>query len=203
MDKRISSSQEAEVRKGPWTMEEDLILMNYISNHGEGVWNNIARSAGLNRTGKSCRLRWLNYLRPDVRRGNITPEEQQLIMELHARWGNRWSKIAKQLPGRTDNEIKNFWRTRVQKKLKQGESQNMNGSTSLTDEASTSTGALHPNAAATASGSTFDTAGIPVCDDVSAAASHLQHADGNFSTESSDSFWTVDDFWSMPSLNGD
>ncbi|WOK95641.1 Myb-related protein [Canna indica] len=89
MDKRISSGHEAEVRKGPWTMEEDLILINYITNHGEGVWNHIARSAGLNRTGKSCRLRWLNYLRPDVRRGNITPEEQQLIMELHARWGNR------------------------------------------------------------------------------------------------------------------
>nr|GMD56219.1 myb-related protein 305-like [Ipomoea batatas] len=70
-------------------MEEDLILINYIANHGEGVWNSLARSAGLKRTGKSCRLRWLNYLRPDVRRGNITPEEQLLIMELHAKWGNR------------------------------------------------------------------------------------------------------------------
>ncbi|KAH0452858.1 hypothetical protein IEQ34_017182 [Dendrobium chrysotoxum] len=63
-------------------MEENLILINYIANHGERVWNNLARSAGLKRTGKSCRLRWLNYLRPDVRRGNITPEEQLLIMEL-------------------------------------------------------------------------------------------------------------------------
>ncbi|KAG1346877.1 putative Myb-related protein [Cocos nucifera] len=89
MDKRINSSQEAEVRKGPWTKEEDLILINYIANHGEGAWNNLAQSAGLNRTGKSCRLRWLNYLRPDVRRGNITLEEQLLIMDLHARWGNR------------------------------------------------------------------------------------------------------------------
>ncbi|ONK67606.1 uncharacterized protein A4U43_C05F1830 [Asparagus officinalis] len=74
---------------------------------------------GLKRTGKSCRLRWLNYLRPDVRRGNITPEEQLLILELHSRWGNRWSKIAQHLPGRTDNEIKNYWRTRVQKHAKQ------------------------------------------------------------------------------------
>ncbi|CAN0924517.1 MYB-like transcription factor EOBII [Linum grandiflorum] len=112
---------EAVIRKGPWTMEEDLILINYIANHGEGVWNSLALSAGLKRTGKSCRLRWLNYLRPDVRRGNITLDEQILIMDLHSKWGNRWSKIAKHLPGRTDNEIKNYWRTRIQKHLKQSE----------------------------------------------------------------------------------
>lgn len=107
------------LRRGPWTVEEDLTLMNYIANHGEGRWNSLARCAGLKRTGKSCRLRWLNYLRPDVRRGNITLEEQLLILELHSRWGNRWSKIAQHLPGRTDNEIKNYWRTRVQKHAKQ------------------------------------------------------------------------------------
>jgi myb proto-oncogene protein len=75
--------------------------------------------AGLRRTGKSCRLRWLNYLRPDLRRGNITAQEQLLILDLHSRWGNRWSKIAQHLPGRTDNEIKNYWRTRVQKHARQ------------------------------------------------------------------------------------
>uniref|UniRef100_J3M9U8 Uncharacterized protein n=2 Tax=Oryza brachyantha TaxID=4533 RepID=J3M9U8_ORYBR len=106
----------AAVRKGPWTMEEDLSLANYIAANGDGAWNALARAAGLSRTGKSCRLRWLNYLRPDVRRGNITPEEHTLIVELQARWGNRWSKIARHLPGRTDNEIKNFWRTKIQKK---------------------------------------------------------------------------------------
>ncbi|PWA60948.1 myb protein [Artemisia annua] len=108
-----------DLRRGPWTVEEDFALMNYIAHHGEGRWNSLARCAGLKRTGKSCRLRWLNYLRPDVRRGNITLEEQLLILELHSRWGNRWSKIAQHLPGRTDNEIKNYWRTRVQKHAKQ------------------------------------------------------------------------------------
>ncbi|KAM0914175.1 hypothetical protein ACQ4PT_011711 [Festuca glaucescens] len=121
---RDSSSSEEEVmagdlRRGPWTVEEDILLVNYIAAHGEGRWNSLARSAGLKRTGKSCRLRWLNYLRPDLRRGTITPQEQLLILELHSRWGNRWSKIAQHLPGRTDNEIKNYWRTRVQKHAKQ------------------------------------------------------------------------------------
>nr|CAB3496112.1 unnamed protein product [Digitaria exilis] len=120
---RDASSEEevmaGELRRGPWTVEEDILLMNYVASHGEGRWNSLARSAGLKRTGKSCRLRWLNYLRPDLRRGNITPQEQLLILELHSRWGNRWSKIAQHLPGRTDNEIKNYWRTRVQKHAKQ------------------------------------------------------------------------------------
>ncbi|KAB2067854.1 hypothetical protein ES319_A09G256700v1 [Gossypium barbadense] len=117
--RREEEDDQIELRRGPWTVEEDLKLVNYIASHGEGRWNSLALFAGLKRTGKSCRLRWLNYLRPDVRRGNITLEEQLLILELHSRWGNRWSKIAQHLPGRTDNEIKNYWRTRVQKHAKQ------------------------------------------------------------------------------------
>ncbi|CAN4124828.1 unnamed protein product [Withania somnifera] len=108
-----------ELRRGPWTLEEDNLLIHYISTHGEGRWNALAKCAGLKRTGKSCRLRWLNYLKPDIKRGNLTPQEQLLILELHSKWGNRWSKIAQHLPGRTDNEIKNYWRTRVQKQARQ------------------------------------------------------------------------------------
>ncbi|XP_028757913.1 transcription factor MYB62-like [Neltuma alba] len=119
---KMSSKEEensTEMRRGPWTLEEDSLLIHYIARHGEGRWNMLAKSAGLKRNGKSCRLRWLNYLKPDIKRGNLTPQEQLLILELHSRWGNRWSKIAQHLPGRTDNEIKNYWRTRVQKQARQ------------------------------------------------------------------------------------
>ncbi|CAK9312164.1 unnamed protein product [Citrullus colocynthis] len=107
-----------ELRRGPWTLEEDNLLIHSISTHGEGRWNLLASRSGLRRTGKSCRLRWLNYLKPDVKRGNLSAQEQLLILDLHSKWGNRWSKIAQHLPGRTDNEIKNYWRTRVQKQAR-------------------------------------------------------------------------------------
>ncbi|CAA0824803.1 Transcription factor MYB48 [Striga hermonthica] len=71
---------------------------------------------GLKRTGKSCRLRWVNYLHPDLKRGKMTPHEERLVLHLHSKWGNRWSRIARKLPGRTDNEIKNYWRTYMRKK---------------------------------------------------------------------------------------
>ncbi|KAL8471167.1 hypothetical protein ACS0TY_028120 [Phlomoides rotata] len=106
------------LRRGPWTIEEDHKLMCFILNNGIQCWRLVPKLAGLLRCGKSCRLRWINYLRPDLKRGAFSEKEENQIIELHARLGNRWSKIASHLPGRTDNEIKNQWNTRIKKKLK-------------------------------------------------------------------------------------
>ncbi|XP_031376586.1 transcription factor MYB111 isoform X1 [Punica granatum] len=105
------------LKRGRWTAEEDQILTSYIQAHGEGSWRSLPKNAGLLRCGKSCRLRWINYLRTDLKRGNITPEEEELIVELQATLGNRWSLIAGHLPGRTDNEIKNYWNSHLSRKI--------------------------------------------------------------------------------------
>ncbi|KAL2335947.1 hypothetical protein Fmac_010393 [Flemingia macrophylla] len=106
------------LKKGPWTAEEDEILVSYINkNGGHGSWRSLPKLAGLLRCGKSCRLRWTNYLRPDIKRGPFTVEEEKLIIQLHGILGNRWAAIASQLPGRTDNEIKNLWNTHLKKRL--------------------------------------------------------------------------------------
>ncbi|XP_057425335.1 transcription factor MYB30-like [Lotus japonicus] len=111
------------LKKGPWAAEEDEILTSYIQKHGHGNWRALPKQAGLLRCGKSCRLRWINYLRPDIKRGNFTAEEEESIIKLHEMLGNRWSAIAAKLPGRTDNEIKNVWHTHLKKKLPKTEHQ--------------------------------------------------------------------------------
>uniref|UniRef100_A0A7N0T8N6 Uncharacterized protein n=1 Tax=Kalanchoe fedtschenkoi TaxID=63787 RepID=A0A7N0T8N6_KALFE len=105
------------LKRGPWTPEEDELLSSYINREGEGRWRTLPKRAGLLRCGKSCRLRWMNYLRPSVKRGQIAPDEEDLILRLHRLLGNRWSLIAGRIPGRTDNEIKNYWNTHLSKKL--------------------------------------------------------------------------------------
>ncbi|KAK7347014.1 hypothetical protein VNO80_21538 [Phaseolus coccineus] len=108
---------ENESKKGFWNAEEDLVLTNYIKKHGTGKWNRIPRVTGLKRSGKSCRLRWMNYLTPDVKRGDFSEEEEDLVVRLHSLLGNRWSLIAGRIPGRTDNQVKNFWNTHLSKKF--------------------------------------------------------------------------------------
>ncbi|CAN6229386.1 unnamed protein product [Urochloa humidicola] len=105
------------LNKGSWTPEEDMRLIAYIQKYGHANWRALPKQAGLLRCGKSCRLRWINYLRPDLKRGNFTPEEEDTIIKLHAMLGNKWSKIASCLPGRTDNEIKNVWNTHLKKRV--------------------------------------------------------------------------------------
>ncbi|XP_072980655.1 transcription factor MYB35 [Typha angustifolia] len=105
------------VKKGLWTPEEDAKLLAYTSTHGTGNWTSVPKRAGLKRCGKSCRLRYTNYLRPNLKHENFTPEEEEHIITLHSMIGSRWSIIANQLPGRTDNDVKNFWNTKLSKKL--------------------------------------------------------------------------------------
>ncbi|KAJ8464812.1 hypothetical protein OPV22_027364 [Ensete ventricosum] len=124
------------MRKGPWTEQEDLQLVCFVGLFGDRRWDCLAKVSGLNRTGKSCRLRWVNYLHPGLKRGRMSPQEERLVLDLHSRWGNRWSRIARRLPGRTDNEIKNYWRTHMRKKAQEHKkkvSPSSSSSSSLTD----------------------------------------------------------------------
>ncbi|XP_054799664.1 transcription factor GAMYB-like [Prosopis cineraria] len=111
---------EVPLKKGPWTAAEDAILIDYVKKYGEGNWNAVQKNSGLARCGKSCRLRWANHLRPDLRKGTFTEEEERRIIELHAKMGNKWARMATELPGRTDNEIKNYWNTRIKRMQRAG-----------------------------------------------------------------------------------
>ncbi|XAR51741.1 hypothetical protein NMG60_11006458 [Bertholletia excelsa] len=107
------------VKKGPWTPEEDIMLVSYVQEHGPGNWRAVpSNTAGLSRCSKSCRLRWTNYLRPGIKRGSFTDHEEKMIIQLQALLGNKWAAIASYLPERTDNDIKNYWNTHLKKKLK-------------------------------------------------------------------------------------
>ncbi|WOL18189.1 transcription factor MYB20 [Canna indica] len=115
---RQSCFDKVGLKKGPWTVEEDKKLISFILTNGQCCWRAVPKLAGLLRCGKSCRLRWTNYLRPDLKRGLLSVDEEKIVIDLHSKLGNMWSKIASHLPGRTNNEIKNHWNTHIKKKLR-------------------------------------------------------------------------------------
>nr|ACG43677.1 anthocyanin regulatory C1 protein [Zea mays] len=116
-DAGAKSTEASKERKGLWSPEEDERLFTHITYHVVSTWSSVAQLAGLRRSGKSCRLRWLNYLRPDLKKEPISKREEETIISLQQSLGNRWSTIAARMPGRTDNEIKNYWNSRIRKRL--------------------------------------------------------------------------------------
>ncbi|CDP11892.1 unnamed protein product [Coffea canephora] len=203
---RAPSVDKNGVKKGAWSEEEDNKLRAYVLRYGHWNWRQLPKFAGLSRCGKSCRLRWMNYLKPGVRRGKYTIEEEDLIIKLHEQYGNRWSAIAAKLPGRTDNDIKNHWHTHLKKRNKQTQlserSQNMDDADQNEQSSAMSTSGsstdqkreMDPNASAADSLDAYTDISSLSCDSTLFDCVDWVADDSNSSVESLtepfESFWT-------------
>ncbi|XP_023531403.1 transcription factor MYB14-like [Cucurbita pepo subsp. pepo] len=119
MAKCCCCCDQIQVKKGVWTPEEDQKLISYVNRYGHWNWRQLPKFAGLSRCGKSCRLRWMNYLRPDIRKGGFSKKEEEIIVKMYSAIGGRWSTMASLMPGRTDNHIKNHWNTVLKRRVLQ------------------------------------------------------------------------------------